>query len=337
MAYPLIILGAGASFDYLDTDRNTKDSNWSPPLTNQIFNVRKYESILNKYPEAMELFSDAYRKVPHSMSLEEYLREVKHRKAAEAEHRQKQLNALEFYLQDLFFTISNNYGNQALNNYKTLLGLINDNGGKACIVSFNYDLLLEQNITFIDEKISSYISGDIKLIKLHGSCDWVSYVRTFFPYNGTSYQFLMNEPWYFTLPNRDKPKLLESRRPYDQMYKIHNQEEYVLFPAIAIPISEKEVYICPQSHIEELKKTVEATDRILIIGWRAGDPNLIKILEEHVIKPVKVSIVSSSQASGEEVKRKLEHIHFLTLEISKKRGFTEFLKSDEPDKFFEGR
>jgi len=40
MPNPVIILGAGASHDYIHSDDLTRGSRFIPPLTNSVFNVK---------------------------------------------------------------------------------------------------------------------------------------------------------------------------------------------------------------------------------------------------------------------------------------------------------
>ncbi|MDO8269122.1 MAG: hypothetical protein Q7T54_00435 [Candidatus Levybacteria bacterium] len=335
MSYPLVVLGAGASFDYIDPNHNTGELNWVPPLTDDLLNFKRFKDTISKFPHVGDLFADAIRKVPSRMTLEEYLTEIKNGKASTDRNRQIQLNALGFYLQELFTIISDRYGHQRVNNYNALIGLIKDNGGEACIVNFNYDNLLEENIESIDNTIASYIAGSIKVIKLHGGCDWVSYHYSLFPIEMDSYHFLISEPWYFTLPGITQPKLMNQRRLLGDPYRYHNGErDALLFPAVAIPVANKEVYICPEDHLQNLHVALAKTDRILIIGWSAGDPNLIQILEQNIKKQTKVLIVTRSEESGSDIVKKLEHIKFFKFKISKTGSFTNFLKSDEADSFF---
>jgi hypothetical protein len=331
---PVIIVGAGASYDYVHTDHLVRSNDWRPPLTNDLFNVRKYESVLLKYPETMELASDALRKIPHMMSFEEYLTGIRDKRASTDANRQRQLVSLSFYLQHLFHDISANYGSQPTNNYRALLGAIKDNGGEACIVSFNYDNLLEQNIPEINDKIDSYLNSAVKVIKPHGSYDWVYPISLDSYYKKSSYEFLMDNPWYITMPENQNPQLYPLRKLHHSNKYFDRQYGQRFYPAIAIPLANKESYVCPDSHVKHLTAAINNTDRILIIGWKAGDKNLVSLLEKEIRRQVRVTVVSSGSKSASEIIKKLEHIPQITFVASNKEGFTNFLRSEESDEFF---
>jgi len=199
MSYPIIILGAGASFDYIADHLQVRENKLKPPLADGLCNPRRYEEIIKSYREVEPLIAGASA-VLGRKNLEEYLREVRDKSANNME-RQKQLVAFEFYLHKLFQWISDGFGRQSANNYAELINQINDAAGEACLVTLNYDLLIEQCLDhFISEDLDSYIKGPIKLIKLHGSCDWVYWLD---PRRGAfspieikdSYRYLTENPF----------------------------------------------------------------------------------------------------------------------------------------------
>ncbi len=243
--------------------------------------------------------------------------------------RSQQLIAFQFYLHKLFQKISDEFGRQSANNYNVLINQINDNGGNACIVTTNYDLLLEQNLyDVINENISSYIKGSIKVIKLHGSCDWMYSLDVFGgPPIKNSYDYLIN--YQFGATRNLFPRRITSHNVQVDGRIVH------LCPAIAIPLPGKGDYICPPSHIDELKKALSKTDRILIIGWRANDTNLISLIEEHIGHYVEVTIIAGGQEAAKEVKAKLEHIKNLSFASGlSNQTFTQFIQSGYYENFF---
>lgn len=333
---PIIILGAGASHDYVNTDHRTGNPDWTPPLSDGLFNTKVYHSIITKYSEVNDLSSDALTRVPGQMSLENYLTNIKNTIAATNHNRQKQLVSLGFYLQHLFREISANYGSQPGNNYRVLVQRIKDSGGEACIVSFNYDTLLEENVDTINVYLSSYIQGPIKIIKPHGSCDWVYGLQEWSGEIDLSYNFLMQNPWHLTFPGKVSSEPFERRRnlrgPVSYLER-ENGSTIHLLPALAIPLFSKEKYVCPLLHVKELEEAFKSTDRILIIGWRGMDSNLIELINK-ISYRISITIVSSSIKSAEAFQAKLKNPN-LFIEIPKNQGFTQFLRSPESDKFFQ--
>ncbi len=334
---PIIILGAGASTGYVSPDYDMRDQRWKPPLSNNIFNI-KYSSFFDRYPEMKNLASEAMRSVPHRESFEQYLTRIKEKRASSDKDKQTQLMILGYYLQELFFTISQEYGNQHINSYRSLIEIVKEYGGEALIIDFNYDLLFEQNISEIDDRIDSYVSGPIKVVKLHGSCDWVYSVRKMFSDETSSYSFIKEDPWFFTHPLNQKPKLLEFRRPnIGSLYNLNNDRlNYYLFPAIAVPLIEKNSFICPELHVEALKSALKSTDKILSIGWRGTEKNFIDLLSTELKQNVNFTIVSSGRPSAEKTMANLSHISKLNFTLSSQEGFVNFIKSEEVDDFFKG-
>jgi len=76
---------------------------------------------------------------------------------------------------------------KGVTNYHTLLDQIETlprvPGEPVCLVTFNYDTLLEQAITdtlnFRFNKITDYVAYEYKVIKLHGSINWAHPIRDF--------------------------------------------------------------------------------------------------------------------------------------------------------------
>lgn len=334
MSKPVIILGAGASKDYVSPDVNRRDLSWQPPVTNELFGRNVFDEFLEMYPAIKHLAGDVLSKVPHRMSLEEYLTEIKEHKAATDVNRQKQIVSLGFYLQQLFQRISDKYGKQNINNYNTLIAKINDHGGEACVVNFNYDKLLEQNISDIVDKVDQYVVGAIKVIKIHGACDWVYTLPNMFNEDRETYDFFMQNPWFETMSTNNTPSLSQVFRNLgNNSYKQSYQGRFANFyPAIAIPVT-KDKFICPEEHINHLKAALAATNRILIIGWNAGDPHLLELIKQNVNQQTDVTIVSRNSDSAKAISKKMEGIKLLTFIPSEQEGFSNFMRSDEIDKF----
>ena len=58
---PLIILGAGASHDYIPDSQDREHLHeHRPPLTSDLFNAVKYDQFLRKYPDVGRLAADKF-------------------------------------------------------------------------------------------------------------------------------------------------------------------------------------------------------------------------------------------------------------------------------------
>jgi hypothetical protein len=173
MPYPLIILGAGASYDY-------SPFGTIAPLTNHLVEEKfLYNDLLEKYKGAGNLLSDIVHQVQaRKRNFEEVLTEIKERTKS-SEEMCAHFVALEFYLKDLFERILKpadlTRKVHQINNYKIIINRINTyTGGRALVATFNYDTLFENNLlSGMPTKMNDYVSGNIKILKLHGSHDWV--------------------------------------------------------------------------------------------------------------------------------------------------------------------
>ena len=179
------------------------------------------------------------------------------------------------------------------------------NNGQANIVSFNYDTLFESSIGMdIWQTMDSYIKNNIKLIKVHGSHNWI-YIQSksliFGPDADLSdYDFYIKNPDFLdNIRSRQKDV-----SPYTLAYinKLKDQgREFMKFPAIAIPLPDKSTFVCPQVHLQELAAALKSADRVLIIGWKAGDKHFLDFMKECLSKDVPITVVSSSKRSAEEI------------------------------------
>lgn len=326
MANPIIILGAGASKDY-SVDVNPA------PLTNELVEAIFLDNALfNKYPGAAELFSDVRRPVLSKTStFEKTLRDIKESVGTQP-RRIEQFIALEFYLRDRFSAVSK--ASQPTNNYKALINRIHDfNAGKACVVSFNYDSLFEQSLRKAPASISDYICNDIKIIKLHGSHDWTQIYKPDLPIHFQSDASQIDYNFYVRNPDILQKLRSKGASPYHiaEIDKIsnHQKENLVSLPVIAVPLFNKEgSFLAPQDHIDKLINEIQKADRILIIGWSAGDTDLLRLLEQHLSKRVPALVVSRDAKSSIEICTRIENKYKKLNCTHVNGGFSDFVTSD---------
>ncbi len=331
MAYPLIILGAGASYDF-----TSKDGVKKAPLTDTL-TEEPLTGYLKKYPDAGHLLSDIHAKSKNSVdtSFESILNKILIN-SGQQNHRTNQFIDLSFYLQDLFQHISEGpeYYHPR-NNHSVLFSNIQDAGGRACIVSFNYDSLFERsiinNIQF--KSLDSYITHPIKLIKPHGSHDWV-YIASkenirFLDTPESSRDFLRANPQYINQIRSAK----NPSRPYHKE-EVRDKNYYNL-PALALPITKKQGFICPSNHVDVLQSEINHIDRILIIGWKAADQELIDLLTPMLKEKKHLPIyIVVGDKDGEKVGKVFSNINDkLKIEVTN-LGFSSFVGSESANKFF---
>ena len=346
MSYPLIILGAGASFDSLENHtqfgiRKKELDQWKPPLTNQIFDPARFSHILDRNPEAKYFDGEATR-INDSYSLEDLMTDILDKRAFSDPRWYQRLMSFRLYLHELFTEISKKYFDRRSNYYRLLSDLELYTGNRAFFVNFNYDLLLEKNIfenledmTNVDE----YIEGSLKVLKIHGACNWFRFAGNGYSADSnfqTGKKFLINNAKkIFEFENTNgnvdtqfpKPTIKNISSPDWELYEQVNNgfddnEVKYYVPDLALPVHKKRDHVCPDSHIESLKRQFQFIDRIIIIGWKAADEFLLNFLKDLVgNRPV---FIVSPDSADEIAERLTKKYNFKTIPIN--RSFTEFMK-----------
>ncbi len=331
--YPLIILGAGASHDY------SPFATPKPPLTSDLVNREYFNAVLaNQYSEAADILSQigAMLDSRQYSNFEECLTHISENLGS-GNHRKLQLIGLMFYLRDFFSLLSENPDTKS--RYRVLKNHINDYGGRACVVNFNYDTLFEKSLDGAISRIGDYVNGNIKVFKPHGSHDWAYVTRIYTDElrlldDTSSYSYLKNNPDHFDSLRR------QGANPYhiDEITKNATQNTRLLnFPAIAIPIRKKDHFVCPTEHIQRLKRELESVSKILIIGWSGKDPLLIEMMES-INKKAPIFIVSKDEEGALEVAANIKEVSPSLIENLSfhymKSNFAGFIGSKECETFF---
>ncbi len=318
MKSPVIILGAGASFDYIDP--TLRDNQRMPPLTDQLVSQAYFNREIAKgySPEVENLFSVIAPKVNNGAdkTLEQFLVQVGN---------YEEVIGMQFYLKDFFLGVSREF--KRTNNYKALLSYIQRSETReATIVTFNYDTLLEQSMgdnSFTN--LSEYSSGLVKVIKMHGSCDW-SYIHSKNSREGNT-AFSVRKK----LGNLYKPRDIYTDTYIQDSDK---DSQFHRFPAISIPSGETKTFVCPSAHIDVLGATLAQTDKILVIGWKAGDPYLLELIKKHAAHPISLFIVSgSNKGEIDEIFGKFKPYGDFSL-MGQQNGFSSFIHSNSCATFF---
>jgi len=249
------------------------------------------------------------RKACKAGSLEHEL-EAMREQAQSNPWRHKQLAAVQFYLQSMLWTCKHELNKDfttTSTNYKELLVQIEDSriqkNEKVCLVTFNYDTMLEDALPLVGVEINNiddYVAyGNYKIIKLHGSVNWAHRVAD-------DIKDIGRRTW-LSVANELVERIAELN--ILQEFRIVNWPlgghldgsdpplGEPLFPALAIPVENKQQYECPKEQYEALSKCIPEVDRILLIGWRATEKRFIQLLKERL--PRKVHIIAANGDSDE--------------------------------------
>lgn len=354
MAYPLIILGAGASTDYLRADdhierRNNNYSIYRAPLMNQLFDDSRFHGILARHHGINSFVSDVMNAMSRpNPNFEDYLTNARDNLATSNPAIYSQLVSLIFYLSDLFSVVSDKFYYQ-INHYKDLLHKIDNYcNGQACFVNFNYDLLLERSLNehsagkFSYSRLDDYISSNIKIIKIHGACNWRYNPQTVQSKETTAVEFFAQFSKDLIL-NTTKSQIYPSAMDitnvnFNPEYSKGLESWTVKLPALALPLKDKPTnYVCNESHINTLKECIKKADRILIIGWRGADQFLLSLLTNELKdRKIRVKVVTKNSTPKSIIKYYGDNIPQFKI-YSKdvySAGFSNFMKTNYYESLF---
>lgn len=325
MKAPLIILGAGASFDLIAPQSRRHDFSTIIPVTDDLAeNSYRNDEIAVRYHEVNTLFSligSAIKKNVLGKTFEEQMKSITN---------PRQIMALKYYLSHYFRDRSHLFRRHPINHYRALAGHIEKNVGAAHIISFNYDTVLDHILGF--STTADYIKGPIKLYKVHGSSEW-----------------------YYLVDRKrsslDRPTLEDSFETGKEHFEYKTDHIYTtsdinsfsseeckrhdIIPAIAIPIAQNKSFVCPDNHTKILSAALPSIEKILVIGWKAKDEYLIKLMQKSMSGPIKLTIVSGKKdlKNGKDDAKEIEGIFRSSLpkvdfkEIKIIREFTNFINN----------
>ena len=277
----MVVFGAGASYDSsMDYDPSSADPiptldeyihlrTIRPPMASQLFELRKTFAIAAQSLPKCQIPISKLRNLPPDVSIEQKLEKIREEASNYAEGR-RELVSIRFYLQWIISECQRQWNDviKSQTNYRVLLGLIDQQrkGEAVCFVTFNYDTLLEEAFASLGMKFKSlddYVSSnDYKIIKLHGSVNWVREPTIPIPTNKADHVEVAND----VLNTVDKMELSDKYHRVSSIHLLqHKIFSYttirdvgpgVVFPAIAIPVEKKIEYECPKEHVKALQECI---------------------------------------------------------------------------------
>ncbi len=301
----MVIFGAGASYDSASALRpNQVSATWRPPLANQLFDLKRFGDLISQFRKCHPLITYL-----QEANVEEVLEKYQSESGKDPE-RLRQLAAVRYYLQTMLYTCMIGWQSETkgVTNYKTLMDLIRHErtpGDRVCLVTFNYDTLLEDAVSDIvgarKSSIIDYVSGDYQIIKPHGSIEWAHEVIGFRDVRNQNPMNVASEVI-------EKIPELEIGEEYEiipnrAISQTFSEKAYL--PALAIPVQNKPRYECPGLHLRTLEKELADVTKLLIIGWRAADESFLKLLAKGLSKAPRILVVSSARDKATSVIEKL--------------------------------
>jgi len=224
--------------------------------------------------------------------------------------RKKQLLAVRYYLQAIFRAIVPAWlgGSGGFTNYDTLLDQIRHHkkgSEPVCLVTFNYDTLLESaltkqfNMTF--DALDDYISNaDYKVFKLHGSQNWGRYVES-----APTMLFRENRDprgqHHVMIENVERIGVSNVFAVYETAARVGEFSGPPLYPAVAIPVATKtdSTFECPAQHLGHLAELIPRVTEVLAIGWRGEEQHFLQMLRNLPEGVGLNAIAESDRAAGQ--------------------------------------
>lgn len=346
----MVIFGAGASFDSSPTytlgmvppgaTETDRDNDFNrPPLAKDLFANRPvFIEAVDAFPQCKTIVHRLRdpRVTSGTMSIETLLWEIEEETQTYTRGRQE-LAAVRCYLQRAISQCETHWREKTrrITNYLSLLREIqrtHKTDEPVCLVTFNYDTLLEDALADLDfgiERMEDYTQrvAPFAVFKLHGSVSWAREVDIELPDN---------------VNVRHPPSVL--KHLVDHATEPRGSDRIVLcqpssmgvangrpvFPAIAIPVEKKRAFECPQYMIDQLEKVLPHVTKILVIGWRATEAHFLVLLKQHLKRGVYLSIVAANQAEAEQIRVRIHEALLNNPPSSNAEaapGFTEFIRS----------
>ncbi len=337
----MVVFGAGASHDSSAIRQLGDPFGNRPPLANSLFEDRKeFYTSRGAFPQIQALIPQL---IPHgTRSLERTLQKFSDQAGGDPVRKQ-QLLAIRYYLQSLFRSIVPAWLGEIgdFTNYDSLLEQIRHirkGPEPVCLVTFNYDTLLERALSkqfgMSFEVLDDYICRpDHKVFKLHGSQNWGRCVES--------------HPTMLFQGNRDpngRPELMiqhVERIGVSNVFEVYDTAErsghfsgVPLYPAVAIPVTSKNdsTFECPTQHLGELAQLIPKVTKLLTIGWRGEEQHFLGMLSK-LRAGVAVAAVAESVSAAEQTIGLIESVCRPSDGTTGWAGFSAVVRDESLDAF----
>lgn len=322
----MVIFGAGASYDSCSSfppDAYGRNSLWHrPPLAKELFlSIDHYRIIAQKYSR----FQPLIPLLESRDNIEDILEEFRLKAEIDEECR-RQLWAIRFYISELIEFSQNAWvgHTRGVSNYKGLLDQVRQ-CSEVFFVTFNYDTLIENALHAADvqfAKIGDYVQNPkYKLVKLHGSIDWWLWIPKLATKLSDNKQPEDSEIIY-NAPIVGERAVFERK---NVAAKIPMNEIFFHLPALAIPTTRKQEFVCPDGHVQALKECVPRVTKIAVIGWRATEQHFLDMLTDGLKNAVSVIAVCGNENAANETLERMMKARIKGDFKAAPSGFSEFV------------
>jgi len=326
----MVIFGAGASYDSATAFRLAYPAGgsysttgpppapfqqtggpWRPPLATDLFRDpnHAFRHIVKRYEKLAHILP-FLREPGAGRSVEE---ELEFLQALENPERKGQFASVIYYLRDLLFEISDQWQAQTsgVTNYAPLIDEIlrcNRGDEPVCLVTFNYDLLLDRAMRSFgyDDRRSPLdqfkAHSVLKLFKPHGSVNWARFVdMTGFSDVNPQGRLLPEH----LIERADSMKLTDEFTiigGIDPSSSFPNGR--TAFPVIAIPFQNKtqNTFVWPANHHTYLLELLPHVTKVLIIGWQAREAHFMELLRSNLRGVTDLMVVGKDSQDSDRIR-----------------------------------
>jgi hypothetical protein len=279
----MVIFGAGASFDSSRTE--TRESEYRPPLTRDLFEAqRSYSHLLQYFPLARGIVNQLRRSqhIVPPPTIESVLGELRDHGS---DQDRLSLDASRYYVRAAIGFVAHHWFTtlHGVTLYQELVHQIEgwrcaEAGRRVLYVSFNYDDLIERALTdenilqirFLDDYADP--NSHTSLLKPHGSTNW---------WREPGANLVRFDSRWWPDPNR--------------VHEWASAQE----PVIAIPVEEKpeSELLWPSRQQTLFAQIAPTVTSVLVIGWRASEQHFVRIMAERLPATVPFRLVCADGAA----------------------------------------
>jgi hypothetical protein len=306
----VILLGAGSSYDCVDSEYNLVEASYRPPLVHQLFDSRAcFDDILNKYPGARARADEIRTALKrHNQPLEKLLRQMAEGPTLSL---RRTIWEVPLYLQELLGEVSTRYVKAGSTKFETMLSAVMGSSiPQILILTVNYDLFVEQSIgalmghtfTSIENYIWKCDGQQWALIKLHGSVNWG---RQFNPGQRINHwKPVFNE--LIELALQDDISILPGHT--NERRFIH---PFYYYPALSLPVEGKTDFVCPKQHVayaQNFLQELGGPDHLMIIGFSGLDTHVLQSLLKSMRCSAMTCLVNGTLDNGTEALSRIRSV-----------------------------
>ena len=341
----LVIFGAGASFDSAPSYQPPLGGDPGhpnrPPLADQLFDDRPtFRAYFQRFPECLPLITNLRHRA-QNVTVEQELERMSGEIAAHPA-RHAQLMAVRYALHLLLYQCVQGWSgvHAGVTNYGTLMDHIarwRSNYKRVVVVTFNYDTMIEDAFEVVGVKISSmsdYVRDSrYQLVKIHGSVNWARDIAEPLNLNPNDPRILINEAG--RIRTSDTWWMVD-QYPVSSVPLPDQRRRIAAVPAIALPLLSKSSFECPPEHLQALEDALPHVSKVLVMGWRAMEPNFNALLKKHIYNQL-WHIVAGSRQAGEDAVRHLTAAGIAGKFSISDGGFSSFVINRESYGFLQGK